>query len=109
MISSLTGIPSPSSFDPQGNFFVDEKVLRAVGVTNFDRYAYVPGTKQFLPDFFIEETDGTPTYCLTSPPTTSRAHAWLITARRRRGLAQSQTLRGPRPVISPNDNRRRES
>jgi hypothetical protein len=42
----------------QGNFFVDEKVLRAVGQTNFDHYAYVPGTKEFWPDFFIEEQDG---------------------------------------------------
>ncbi|ELR25287.1 short chain dehydrogenase, putative [Acanthamoeba castellanii str. Neff] len=41
-----------------GNFFVDEKVLRAVGQTNFDHYAYVPGTKEFWPDFFIEEQDG---------------------------------------------------
>ena len=49
----------------QGNFFVDEKVLRAVGQTNFDHYAYVPGTKEFWPDFFIEEQDGA---CSARPP-----------------------------------------
>jgi len=43
----------------KGNFFVDEKVLHAVGVTNLDHYAYVPGTKDFWPDFFVEERDGT--------------------------------------------------
>lgn len=43
----------------QGNFFVDEKVLHAVGITDLDKYAYVSGTKEFWPDFFIEENDGT--------------------------------------------------
>jgi len=37
-----------------GNFFLDEDVLRAEGVTDFDRYAHVPGTKQFLPDLFVD-------------------------------------------------------
>jgi citronellol/citronellal dehydrogenase len=37
-----------------GNFFLDEDVLRAEGVTDFDRYAFVPGTKAFLPDLFID-------------------------------------------------------
>jgi hypothetical protein len=54
----------------QGNFFVDEKVLRAVGQTNFDHYAYVPGTKEFWPDFFIEEQDG-----MCAPSTSSRTRA----------------------------------
>ena len=36
-----------------GNFFLDEDVLRAEGVTDFDRYAYVPGTKTFVPDLFV--------------------------------------------------------
>jgi citronellol/citronellal dehydrogenase len=37
-----------------GNFFLDEDVLRAEGVTDFDRYAFVPGTKAFLPDLFVD-------------------------------------------------------
>ena len=37
-----------------GNFFLDEDVLREEGVTDFDRYAHVPGTKQFLPDLFVD-------------------------------------------------------
>jgi len=35
-----------------GNFFVDEDVLRAAGVTDFDRYAHTPGA-ELTPDFFL--------------------------------------------------------
>jgi citronellol/citronellal dehydrogenase len=35
-----------------GNFFVDEEVLRAEGVTDFGRYAVAPGT-ELLPDLFL--------------------------------------------------------
>ena len=37
-----------------GNFFVDEEVLRAEGVSDFDHYAVVPGTKDLLKDFFLD-------------------------------------------------------
>ncbi len=36
-----------------GNFFVDDEVLKAAGVTDFDQYANTPGVKP-LPDFFID-------------------------------------------------------
>lgn len=36
-----------------GRFFIDEEVLREAGVTDFDRYAVVPGSKQLLPDLFL--------------------------------------------------------
>ena len=36
-----------------GNFFMDEDVLRAAGVKDFDSYAVVPGTQELLPDLFI--------------------------------------------------------
>jgi citronellol/citronellal dehydrogenase len=35
-----------------GNFFIDDEVLVAEGVTNFDKYAVSPGTR-LLPDFFV--------------------------------------------------------
>lgn len=35
-----------------GNFFIDDEVLAAEGVTDFDRYAVSPGTK-LMPDFFV--------------------------------------------------------
>ncbi len=40
--------------DSTGNFFIDDEVLAAHGVTDLDRYAVKPGTKQFIPDFFID-------------------------------------------------------
>jgi citronellol/citronellal dehydrogenase len=36
-----------------GNFYIDEQVLAAEGITDLDRYAVVPGTKHFLPDLFL--------------------------------------------------------
>jgi len=37
-----------------GNFYIDEDVLAAEGITDLDRYAVVPGTKRFLPDLFLD-------------------------------------------------------
>jgi citronellol/citronellal dehydrogenase len=36
-----------------GNFFIDEDVLRAAGVEDFDRYAVVAGSHALLPDLFL--------------------------------------------------------
>src|SRR5512134_99702 len=36
-----------------GNFFIDEDVLGKAGVTDFERYSVVPGSKQLLPDLFL--------------------------------------------------------
>src|SRR6267378_5493526 len=36
-----------------GNFFLDEGVLRAAGISDFDAYAVVPGTRDLLPDLFV--------------------------------------------------------
>jgi citronellol/citronellal dehydrogenase len=37
-----------------GNFFIDDEVLRAQGVTDLDKYAVTPGNKNFVPDFFVD-------------------------------------------------------
>jgi citronellol/citronellal dehydrogenase len=37
-----------------GNFYIDDEVLAAEGVTDLDRYAVVPGTKRFIPDLFLD-------------------------------------------------------
>jgi citronellol/citronellal dehydrogenase len=37
-----------------GNFFIDDTLLAAHGVTDFDHYAVVPGRKDLLPDFFVD-------------------------------------------------------
>jgi citronellol/citronellal dehydrogenase len=37
-----------------GNFFVDDEVLASEGITDLDKYSVVPGTKDFLLDFFLD-------------------------------------------------------
>lgn len=36
-----------------GNFYIDDEVLAANGVTDLDRYSVVPGSKLLLPDLFL--------------------------------------------------------
>lgn len=40
--------------DCTGNFFVDDEVLASVGVTDLEKYSVVPGTTDFLLDFFLD-------------------------------------------------------
>jgi citronellol/citronellal dehydrogenase len=42
------------SKETTGNFFVDDEVLASVGITDLDGYSVVPGTKDFLLDFFLD-------------------------------------------------------
>jgi citronellol/citronellal dehydrogenase len=37
-----------------GNFFIDDELLAQHGVTDFEPYSVAPGTKTFLPDFFVD-------------------------------------------------------
>jgi citronellol/citronellal dehydrogenase len=37
-----------------GNFFIDDEVLAAHGITDLDAYALVPGTRDLIPDFFLD-------------------------------------------------------
>ena len=37
-----------------GNFYIDDELLAAHGVTELDKYAVTPGTKNFIPDFFVD-------------------------------------------------------
>ena len=43
-----------SSSECTGNFFVDDEVLASEGITDLDKYAVVPGTTDFLLDFFLD-------------------------------------------------------
>ena len=45
----LTG-PSSNS----GNFYIDDELLAAHGVTDLEKYSVKPGTKNFIPDFFLD-------------------------------------------------------
>jgi citronellol/citronellal dehydrogenase len=37
-----------------GNFFIDDELLARHGVTELEKYSVVPGTKDFIPDFFLD-------------------------------------------------------
>jgi citronellol/citronellal dehydrogenase len=37
-----------------GNFYIDDELLAAHGVTDLAQYAVKPGTTQFIPDFFVD-------------------------------------------------------
>jgi citronellol/citronellal dehydrogenase len=39
---------------PSGQFFIDDSLLAAHGVTDLGRYAVTPGTTDFIPDFFVD-------------------------------------------------------
>ncbi|MCX6430282.1 MAG: NAD(P)-dependent oxidoreductase [Actinobacteria bacterium] len=43
-----------SSAECTGNFFVDDEVLASEGITDLDKYSVVPGTTDFLTDFFLD-------------------------------------------------------
>ena len=47
-------ILSRPSSECTGNFFVDDEVLASVGVKDLDKYSVVPGTTEFLTDFFLD-------------------------------------------------------
>ena len=37
-----------------GNFYIDDTLLAAHGVTDLEKYSVTPGTKNFVPDFFVD-------------------------------------------------------
>jgi citronellol/citronellal dehydrogenase len=37
-----------------GQFFIDDDLLASHGVTDLERYSVAPGTKHFIPDFFVD-------------------------------------------------------
>ena len=37
-----------------GNFFIDDVLLASHGITELDPYSVTPGTKDFIPDFFVD-------------------------------------------------------
>ena len=37
-----------------GNFFIDDELLARHGITDLEPYSVTPGTKAFIPDFFVD-------------------------------------------------------
>lgn len=52
MADAAHAVLTKPSRETTGNYFIDEEVLRVAGVTDFDKYANVPGA-ELLPDFFV--------------------------------------------------------
>eukprot|EP01100_Stratorugosa_tubuloviscum_P015260 TRINITY_DN864_c0_g1_i1.p1 TRINITY_DN864_c0_g1~~TRINITY_DN864_c0_g1_i1.p1 ORF type:complete len:304 (-),score=153.08 TRINITY_DN864_c0_g1_i1:57-929(-) len=50
-------ILSRNSKSCTGNFFIDDQVLASEGITNLDEYSVVPGTKNFMLDYFLDEDE----------------------------------------------------
>jgi citronellol/citronellal dehydrogenase len=36
-----------------GNFYIDDELLGAHGLTDLEKYSVTPGTKDIIPDFFV--------------------------------------------------------
>ncbi len=45
-------LSTPSS--NSGNFFIDDELLAAHGVTDLGKYSVKPGARKFIPDFFVD-------------------------------------------------------
>jgi len=45
-------LTSPASHT--GNFHIDDELLAAHGITDLEKYSVKPGTKNFIPDFFVD-------------------------------------------------------
>jgi citronellol/citronellal dehydrogenase len=45
-------LTSPST--TSGNFYIDDELLAAHGIKDLEKYSVKPGTKNFIPDFFID-------------------------------------------------------
>jgi citronellol/citronellal dehydrogenase len=43
-----------SSSPNTGNFYIDDELLAAHGVTDLEKYSVTPGTTEFMPDFFVD-------------------------------------------------------
>lgn len=52
MADAAHAILTRSAAECTGNFFIDEELLRAEGVTDFEKYAVVPGA-ELIEDFFL--------------------------------------------------------
>lgn len=54
MADAAVSILGKSASELSGENLIDEDVLRADGVTDFDHYRYSAGNKQLMPDLFLE-------------------------------------------------------
>jgi citronellol/citronellal dehydrogenase len=54
ILSDAAYLVLTSASSNTGNFYIDDTLLAAHGITDLEKYAVTPGTKNFIPDFFID-------------------------------------------------------
>lgn len=54
ILSDAAWLILTSASSNTGNFYIDDTLLAAHGVTDLEKYSVTPGTKNFIPDFFVD-------------------------------------------------------
>ena len=54
ILSDAAWLILTSASSNTGNFYIDDSLLAAHGITDLEKYSVTPGTKNFIPDFFVD-------------------------------------------------------
>ena len=54
ILSDAAWLILTSASSNTGNFYIDDTLLAAHGITDLEKYSVTPGTKNFIPDFFVD-------------------------------------------------------
>ena len=54
ILSDAAWLILSSASSNTGNFYIDDTLLAAHGITDLEKYSVTPGTKNFIPDFFVD-------------------------------------------------------
>jgi citronellol/citronellal dehydrogenase len=54
ILSDAAWLILTSASSNTGNFYIDDTLLAAHGITDLEKYSVTPGTKSFIPDFFVD-------------------------------------------------------
>ncbi len=54
ILSDAAWLVLTSASTTTGNFYIDDELLAAHGVSDLEKYSVTPGTKNFIPDFFVD-------------------------------------------------------
>ncbi|WP_232834436.1 SDR family oxidoreductase [Rhodoferax ferrireducens] len=54
ILSDAAWLVLTSASSNTGNFYIDDTLLAAHGITDLEKYSVTPGTRNFIPDFFVD-------------------------------------------------------
>jgi citronellol/citronellal dehydrogenase len=54
ILSDAAWLVLTSASSNTGNFYIDDTLLAAHGITDLEKYSVTPGTQHFIPDFFVD-------------------------------------------------------